>query len=647
MGIRRCECGCREPLPVGARANQKYVDGKHRKRMEARRRRARQRDQTVPRRPNAKPIEGQGFEYTSKEESKDGRASARRGPGYERFRQTDWPDRISSGDATQAEAKEALGATGADVSRWMAAWYEDLALGKARDEHEPDLSHTEDLGSFTRRYFPDLLVPDFHLEWEQAIDETVGTGGRLLLLAPQRFGKSELLIRYCLRRIAQDPNISIGWVSKTADLAERMVGYVRANLDHNDKFVEDVLGPGQTFQPPTRSGLSWTNGEFTIGNRTKIRKAPTMKAIGVGGTIVGLDFDLIILDDPQDRVRCMSPSQREKDIEWLWTDFLSRKEEHTGVAFIMSRQHIDDLPGNVIRDHADDWRIMVYRSHDPACPIPEDEVERHTECVLWPKKRPWSWLFPQKQANEAHFQRNYMNDPKTDTTVLITVKDIDRCKDHERTLGQIPKGVSRLVAGIDPADAKPVAAVLFGFEPASERFPKGRRHVIDIMEAEAGVRGGREVIRQWKQNYKCSLFVVESNMAQSWWQDQGIRDLTSDGMAQVKQVYTSRVNKWNDATGVVAMFSKMRVDPPEITIPWGDKASQQKMERLARTFLLFDPDYASHKHADDDLPMAAWFPQPTMDMWVQPVTAVAQVDYPRTPYVRSLTPYPVRQGAAA
>ncbi|HEY7824752.1 MAG TPA: hypothetical protein VIG24_18065, partial [Acidimicrobiia bacterium] len=282
---RRCACGCGKSFLTTPGGRKKFYDDKCRKRshMREKRRAARSGDKAL--RIDAKPIEDQGFEYTSRSDSKDGRASARRGPGYDRFRQTDWPDRIISGEASHADAQRALGETGANVSRWMAAYYEDMALGKAREEHEPDLSHTDDLGSFTRRYFPSLLVPDFHLEWEQAIDETVGTGGRLLLLAPQRFGKSELLIRYCLRRIAQNPNISIGWVSKTADLAERMVGYVRANLDHNEKFINDVLGPGQTFQPPTRSGLSWTNGEFTIGNRTEIRKAPTMKAIGVGGTI--------------------------------------------------------------------------------------------------------------------------------------------------------------------------------------------------------------------------------------------------------------------------------------------------------------------------------------------------------------------------
>ncbi len=642
-GTRLCACKCGETLPAGADRRAKYVNETHRRRMESRRRRERLRDKNKPRRIDAKPTEGEGFTYTSKAESADGRASARRGQGYERFVRTDWPALLARGEVKQAEVMRALDESQANISRWMAAYHEDQALGLARENHEPDLSHTDDLGSFTRRYFPKLKVPGFHLEWEQAIDETVGTGNKLLLLASQRHGKSEMLIRYCMKRIAQDPNIRILWVSKTQALAERMVGYVRQNLEHNEAFITDVLGSGQTFMPPTRSGLSWTNSEFTIGCRTEVRKTPTMVALGVGGTIVGLDADLIILDDPQDRARCLSPSQREKDIEWLFTDFLSRKEEDTGVAFIMSRQHVQDLPGVIIQDH-DDWRVLVYRAHDPACTIPEvDEHGEahpgHVDCVLWPEMRSWPWLLQQKGANEAHFQRNYMNDPKTDNTILVSAADLDRCKDRDRVVGNIPKGASRLIAGIDPADAKPVAAVLWAHELPSDKHPKGRRHVVDIMEAEAGVRGGREILRKWREDHGCTLFVVEKNIAQSWWQDRDIRDICSSKGISLKEHYTSASSKWNDATGVVAMFSRMRTDPPTITIPWGDRASQQKMDRLLRTFLLFDPDYAGHKHADDDLPMAAWFPQPTMDSWINTHTSNAVTNYRQTPYVPSRTPY--------
>lgn len=566
-----------------------------------------------------KPASRAGYSgpKVTKAESVDGRASARRGNGYRAFCKTDWPELLATGKASRVQAVEALETSGANISRWMAAYVEDKAQGVISENHEPVL--LDDLGSFTRRYFPKMLVPRFHLEWEADIDAVVGTGQRLLLLAPQRFGKSEMLIRYCMKRIAADPNISIGWVSKTADLAERMVGYVRQNLDHNTRFIEDVLGPGGEFAPANRSGLSWTNGEFTISNRTEIRKSPTMKAIGVGGTIVGQDFDLLILDDPQDRARCMSATQRQRDAEWLFTDFLSRKEDHTGVAFIMSRQHMNDLPGLILEEHIDDWEVRVYQAHDPFCTIAENDVADHHDCLLWPEKRTWKWLLHQKRANEAHFQRNYMNDPKTDATTYITVDEIDKLKDHTRRVGEIPSG-SRMIAGIDPAEAKPVAAVLWGYDGI-------HRHIIDALEAKASVVGLRYILATWPGRYGVREFAFEKNMAGSWLADAKVDELVRNQRLVIHQFYTSRINKNSNAIGPVAMFQKMRTEPPGITVPWAQGEGHERIERLLRSWLKFDPGVANSKHADDDLTMASWFPQTIMDGWERPQSGVIQPDY--------------------
>lgn len=647
---KKCACGCGEALPAGAHALAKYVDAKHRRRMEARRRRARQRDESKPRRFDAKPTEDQGFAWKSKVESKDGRASARRGPGYEKFRQTEWPDRIISGEASHTDAQRALGETGANVSRWMAAYYEDMALGKARDgwEQADDVQTAMlDYEAFTRRFHPEAEIPGYHLEWEQEIDGVVGTGGRLCLLAPQRHGKTEFLIRYCQRRIAEDPNICILWVSRAKELAEESVGLLRQYLEQED-FCEAVLGPGETFKPDTRSGRSWTDEKFTVAQRDRPRKSPTVRALGIGGTTSGRDADIIIVDDPQEREDCESPTTNEKQFRWFVTTLAARKMSYTGLALITSHRHMKDIPKRLMRDHAEDWRFLVYQAHDPTCTIPESREDEHVDCLLWPNAPhiDFKFLMGQKRADPAFYQCNYMNDPKTDGTVVITAEDIDVTKDHERRAGDIPRGVARLVAGIDPADAKPVAAVLWGFESDWGDKNQGRRHVIDIMEAEPGVRGAREILSGWKQRYGCTLFVVESNMAQSWWQDKEIREIT-DGQVMLKPHYTDRTNKWSTSTGVVAMFAKMRAKPHEITIPWGDDQSRQLMDRLVRSFLAFDPNHPEAKHNYDDLCMAAWFPQPTMDAWVTPTTAWAEKDYRSTPYVAGRTPFPTRQMAAA
>lgn len=537
---------------------------------------------------------------------------------YQQFVADGWVEKVVVDGVTMNEVARRTGLNKGDISRWVRTWEHDNHIESLpKPDTKPDLF--TDLGAFTEAFFPELDVPDFHREWIEAIQKNAEECGQLMLLAPQRHGKSEMLIRYCVMRICANPNISILWVSKTAKLAEKMVGQVKAILEHHPTLADAVLGTGRSFKPARTSGLSWTDGEFTVATRTQVRKTPTMVAIGTGGTIVGLDADEMVLDDPQDHIRCESPSQREKDAEWFFTDFASRKMEQTALSFIMSRQHMEDLPGKVIKNHAEDWTILTYRAHDPGCLLPERQHPEHQDCVLWPKFRSHKWLMGRKRQNEAHFQRNYMNNPKSDATTYITSEEIDKIRDRTRRAGDIPHGC-RLIAGIDPAEAKPVAATLWGWDGI-------QRHVIDCMEASASVVGLREILTRWPAMYGVREFAFEKNMAGSWLLDTEVIRLVREQRLVIHSHYTSRVNKQSNAIGPVSMFQRMRTSPPEITVPGLPGEGQERIERLIQTWLLFDPDWAGHKHADDDLVMASWFPQLVIDSWDRPRQMTMQVDY--------------------
>jgi len=602
--VRTCKCGCGEIIPSDAHHRRVYVNDTHK-------RRNIKRKQRHP---------GEDHDYSVVLPPEEMSKSYKRGPQYQQFVADGWAESILLRKMSQHEVSRKTGFPQPSISRWMSAYKADrrnAALRAGEFEREDDVF--EDLAVFTERFFPDLDVPGFHREWIRSIAENAERKGKLLLLAPQRHGKSEMLIRYCLMRICQDPNISILWVSKTASLAEKMVGQVKAVLEHHPELAEAALGPGLSFKPPRTSGLSWTDSEFTTAARTQVKKTPTMVAIGTGGTIVGLDADEIILDDPQDHIRCMSPTQRDKDREWFFTDFMSRKMEQTALSFIMSRQHMEDLPGMILRDHAEDWEVLTYRAHDPACVFAEAKVDLHHECVLWPEFRSWKWLFGQKKADEAHFERNYMNNPKTDATTYITADDIDRLRDHTRRVGDVPSGC-RLVAGIDPAEAKPVAAVLWGFDGS-------HRHVIDVMEASASVVGLREILSEWPAKYHVRTFAFEKNMAQSWLVDTEVKRLIQSQRLHVLEHYTSRINKQSLAIGPVSMFQRMRGELPEVTIPAGRGEGLDRIDRLVRSWLSFDPDWAGHKHADDDLTMASWFGNYVIDSWEKPPVRQMLVEY--------------------
>lgn len=635
MSVRRCKAGCGEVIPREARANQLFCEPRCRDRWHKRKQRRAARDPEKMLRKDAKPI-SRGVSYIGKDASEDGRASARRGPGYEAFVKTPIPELILRDESSPTEAARLLDTSRANISRWMAAYAEDKANGVAlanwsRDDEVEDALLS--LRPFMERFHPDLLYAPFYDQWESEIDSVVGTGGRLNLLAPQRHSKTEFLIRYCQRRIANDPNICILWVSRSKEVAEESVGMLRQLLE-DESFCEAVLGPGEEFKPPTRSGKSWTDEKFTVKNRTLVRKSPTVRALGIGGTVSGRDADIIIVDDPQEREDCMSPTTRDKQSRWFFTTLNARKMEHTGLALITSRRHIDDIPGQILKDHADDWRVVLYRAHDPACPLPDDDHAAHHECLLWPELRSHRFLMGQKRADPAFFECNYQNNPTADSLVLIKAEELERCKDHDRRIGSIPKGATRLVAGIDPAEAKSVAAVLWAWE-APRTY-----HVIDTMEADPGLRGGRQIFEQWSKRYGCREFVVEKNIAQSWWQDRELSDFCArNGIARPIEHYTSRINKMSPSEGVPKMFQDMRSDPPSVTFPYGDRESQQKMDRFLRALLLFDPDYAGNKHADDDLPMAAWFAHHHMQGWTGGQAQQAFVDYSQTAYVAGRTGY--------
>jgi hypothetical protein len=542
----------------------------------------------------------------------------KRGPQYQQFVADGWAEELLAGKWSQYEVAEQTGHPQPTISRWMTAYKVDRRNHEARKSHEREEVFS-DLATFTERFFPELDVPGFHREWIDAIASNGDKKGKLLLLAPQRHGKSEMLIRYCLMRICENPDLSILWVSKTASLAEKMVGQVKATLEHHPELAEVALGPGLSFKPPRTSGLSWTDSEFTVAARQTVKKTPTMVAIGTGGTLVGLDADEIILDDPQDHIRCMSPTQRDKDREWFFTDFASRKMEQTALNFIMSRQHIEDLPGIILRDHSEDWDVLTYRAHDPACVFAESKLELHHECVLWPEYRSWKWLFGQKKADESHFERNYMNNPKTDATTYITADEIDLIRDRTRRVGDKPSG-SRLIGGIDPAEAKPVAGTLWGYDGI-------QRHLIDCGEFSASVVGLREILSTWPARYGVREFAFEKNMAGSWLLDAEVLHLIRSQRLIIHQTYTSRVNKQSNAIGPISMFQRMRSAPPEITIPGAPGEGLERIDRLVRSWLSFDPDWAGHKHADDDLVMASWFPQLIIDSWEKPAVRNMLVDY--------------------
>src|SRR5690606_35765052 len=149
-----------------------------------------------------------------------------------------------------------------------------------------------------------------------------------------------------------------------------------------------------------------------------------------------------------------------------WTSQLeSRKEEHTGLFMIGSRQHPDDLAGHLLDN--DEYEAIVETAHDEACDKPRgrEHWDEQVDCMLFPEVRCVGGLLPQQRAAETAggaqiYGMVYLNRASAGGCQVVTAEKIHQCRNPQRTVGQIPAEATRLVAGLDPSGVGYQAAFL-------------------------------------------------------------------------------------------------------------------------------------------------------------------------------------------
>ena len=240
--------------------------------------------------------------------SKQPENRASRGEYYEPFCE-DYAEEVLEGIITQRFVAEDMGIDQSVVARMLMAYKEDKAVSKARENWAVPEEAKESLKSFKAfrdRYFvteqgKPYETAKFHTEWIKGILNVIKKGEQLMILSPPRHGKTDLLTHFAVWQICKSPNIRIMWVGGNEDISKNAVGAVLDHLENNEQLIEDFCGPGETFKPKSRTGKTWSSGQFTVKTRTVTGiKSPTMVAVGKGGKILSRDCDLIIADDIED-----------------------------------------------------------------------------------------------------------------------------------------------------------------------------------------------------------------------------------------------------------------------------------------------------------------------------------------------------------
>jgi predicted phage terminase large subunit-like protein len=220
---------------------------------------------------------------------------------------------------------------------------------------------------------------------------------RLMILMPPGSAKSTYgSVLFALWWLLRNPSHLIITASNSEGLAERFNRQRRALMQEpglEALYGTQIAADGQAV------------GHWTLETGGSIRAA------GVGSTLVGHRSHLNILDDPiTGAEQAMSPTQLAKQAEWYFSDFRSRLRPDGCEVVIMQRWSTDDIAGHLLREERDKWTVLelpMEAAHD-------DPLGRKPGEMLWPewyrpeqveewKREParWAALF-QQQPLDTH-----------------------------------------------------------------------------------------------------------------------------------------------------------------------------------------------------------------------------------------------------
>lgn len=203
----------------------------------------------------------------------------------------------------------------------------------------------------------------------------------LLVFVPPRHGKSELCtVGFPAWYLGRNPDKEIITISYSGELAQDFGSKTR-------DIVSSELFPftNVSLREDAQAKAKW-----------QTNKGGSYTSVGVGGAITGRGANVLLFDDPiKNREEAESEVYREKVWNFFTSTAFTRLEPKGVVVVILTRWHIDDLAGRILKHPELSRRCKVI--HFPAIAT-RDEVHRKQGEALWPQRHSLDDLFEKKST---------------------------------------------------------------------------------------------------------------------------------------------------------------------------------------------------------------------------------------------------------
>ncbi len=337
-----------------------------------------------------------------------------------------------------------------------------------------------------------------HRRWAEICEQH----DRILIWSHINSGKTtQLSILRPVWELGRDPNLRIVILSNTASIATKIVRAISTLILENDevKKIFPKLAP--------KPNATWTTTELTV-QRSSFAKDPSVRAVGVHGSLTSGRVDRLIVDDILDPENVATEASRKKLSAWYKAVAVGRLTPRARIVVVGTAYHPKDLLHELAEQRAFKWfRFPVINSHGRvAWPSlwPPDRIERMRE-ELGPAEFARQLLCMARDDEEARFKQSWINEALRkgrDLTLVYRIAD-----------GDLPEGCFTFT-GVDIGVKKGKRSDLTALFTFMED-QKGQRTLLWI---ESGKYTGPDIVRRIEDHHERygSFIAVENNAAQDF-----------------------------------------------------------------------------------------------------------------------------------
>ena len=227
-----------------------------------------------------------------------------------------------------------------------------------------------------------------------------------VILAPREHGKTAWVVGYVIWNAYYKKRTNILVFSETESQGKNILGgefSIKEQVESNPKL--DIIYPKDYNR-------KWSETQIKLANGVRIEIA------GIDKRIRGRHPDLIILDDVLSDQNSSTKEARRKVWHYYIHVIVPMRKKKTQIIVIGTAHHPDDLLFTLAA--TGEYTFRKYQA------INEDTRE-----ALWPEKHTYDSLQAYRRAyGEMAYQREYQNNPMSDSLSFFPQELLDSCKDY-------------------------------------------------------------------------------------------------------------------------------------------------------------------------------------------------------------------------